>query len=641
MLFRVGGTERVMAEPNRRSIGVDRRASTRISRISMDPEDSDYDLETAGISDGFNPMNAGRTLDNRLPSQTSQPSMTGRRTPPPRPSSTTKPKGLDSFALRHDGAMGPGFQRNSTVASSSNAPLTRASSVSTESAYVVMDGPYQGPSGPSHPYQSYPQESRLARTMSIATTSTVQIPDRPYTGPGGPQHPYGMYPQNTVPEVEVANDPAPDVAGFPGLNNQYQRRLGPEGEEIADIIGPDGHTEQLPPYTQYADEAFARKAGITLPPVQTPSVAPVAPLAGAGGIGLATRNPEFASREDLNSPQSRQSIRSMTSDSTGPQINMGALSVVNEKPELKKWQQNLRKKVCGVIPVWAIVLSVVVFILFGIVLGTVLALLGRRHANYPKHRPPPGSNTITTTMTTTFDASPITATPSNLPALPTGTFALPIALPNTVQNSCITNTQLSAAWGCNMAPSADYTIKVTSFNNGVTQNDINLGMGNGTFGGFYPYGTQPPVLAIPQQLNLVTDNQDPSRGPAWFFELPYDKLVILPDMMLSPPNSKRELKESLEARGGHHSSDDFMRKGVAQVGDKPWFCYWNSTLLEGFVYVSICSKHGRLLLTITGKFVFQLCYPSFSIVRCCHTNLKLHSYAKCQPFKRLWKRSCS
>ena len=108
----------------------------------------------------------------------------------------------------------------------------------------------------------YPQESRLARTASIATTSTVPVPDRPYDGPGGPTHPYGMYPQNTVPESEAADESsplAPVPVGFPGLNNNYQRRLGPEGEEIADIIGPDGHTEQLPPYTQYPDEAFARK----------------------------------------------------------------------------------------------------------------------------------------------------------------------------------------------------------------------------------------------------------------------------------------------------------------------------------------------------------------------------------------------
>ncbi len=212
----------------------------------------------------------------------------------------------------------------------------------------------------------------------MTTNSTVHIPDRPYTGPCGPTHPYGMYPQNIVPEVEtpVGTTPIPPVpVGFPGLNNNYQRRVGPEGEEIADIIGPDGHTEQLPPYTQYPDEALARK---TRPNVQTA----VAPLAGAGGIGLATRNPEFESREDLNSP-SRQSTRSMMSDSSNHEVNMAA-ATVSEKPALTGWRKAAREKVCGVVPVWVLVLVGVLFILFGIILGSVLAILNSKHGP-PKH----------------------------------------------------------------------------------------------------------------------------------------------------------------------------------------------------------------------------------------------------------------
>jgi hypothetical protein len=216
----------------------------------------------------------------------------------------------------------------------------------------------------------YPQESRLARTASVGTTSTVQVPERSYTGPSGPTHPYGMYPQNTVPEAESTGDHTPPIApvpvGFPGLNNSYQRRLGPEGEEIADIIGPDGHTEQLPPYTQYPDEAMARK---TRPMVQVP-------LIGAGGMGLATRNPEFASLEDLNTPRSRHSTMS---DLSNHQVNTAARTVA-EKPELKKWQKVARGKLCGIIPIWAIVLAMIVLVLFGIILGAVLAALKPKHA---------------------------------------------------------------------------------------------------------------------------------------------------------------------------------------------------------------------------------------------------------------------
>ena len=351
-------------------------------RISMQQtdDDDDYDLQAMGISDGFRPAAADvGTGHNAVPSHLSQPN-NGRRTPPPRPSSISKPRGFDSFALQHDGLTGPGMQRASTVAS--HAGLTRSSSVSTDVPFVRAESPYRGPAGPSHPYQMYPQESRLARTASVATTSTVQVPDRPYNGPGGPTHPYGMYPQNTVPEGEVASDPMVTVpVGFPGLQNEYRRRLGPDGEELADIIGPDGHTEQLPPYTKYPDEAFARKAR---PNDQLPALAPVA---GAGGIGLATRNPEFESQEDLYSP-SRQSTRSFMSDQSSHQVNVAALGS-SEKPELKKWQKFARRKLCGIVPYWALGLAAAVLVLFGIILGIVLAALKPKHPM--KHHPPPPS----------------------------------------------------------------------------------------------------------------------------------------------------------------------------------------------------------------------------------------------------------
>jgi hypothetical protein len=361
---------------HRESTG-DRRASTRLS-IRQDV-DEDYDLEAMGVSDGFRPSDVEMS-QNRISFTTSRhhEQVYGRRSPPPRPSSTTKPK-LDSFTLRHDGAMGSIIARNSTTASSSNAIPTRSSSVSTEMAFVRAESPYQGPVGPSHPYQMYPQESRLARTASIATTATVPVPERSYSGPNGPTHPYGMYPQNTVPEAGPSHSPneiPPAPVGFHGLGDNYHRRLGPDGEEIADIIGPDGHTEQLPPYTQYPEEAFARKARMA---------GPIPLLGGAGGIGLATRNPEFASQEDLTSPQSRQSTRSLMSDSSH-QINTAALGI-SEKPELKKWQKVARRKICGIIPVWAIVLVGIAFILFGAILGSVLAALRPKHPPTKHHVP--------------------------------------------------------------------------------------------------------------------------------------------------------------------------------------------------------------------------------------------------------------
>jgi len=101
----------------------------------------------------------------------------------------------------------------------------------------------------------------------------------------------------------------------------------------------------------------------------------------------------------------------------------------------------------------------------------------------------------------------------------------------------------------------------------------------------FPYGTQPPVLQGPQVLNLVTDSEDSQFGPAWFFQAPYNKLVILPESAITPlPISKRDGSVTIDT--------DLKQKGVAQAGEKPWFCYWNNTLLETFVYSNTTSNAG-------------------------------------------------
>ncbi len=197
---------------------------------------------------------------------------------------------------------------------------------------------------------------------------------------------------------------------------------------------------------------------------------------------------------------------------------------------------------------------------------------------------------VTTTMTTTFDASPITSAPPNLPTLPTGSYAVPISAPSAVQNSCLSNTQQSPAWSCSV-PMSQYTVEIEGIpgdGNGLDNNQISLTLGNTTFGGYYPYGTQPPVLKQIQQLHLVIDSQIPDRGPAWFFEMKYDKLVIVPEAGLSVTNGKRDLE--IRDPSNYVTSDFAGKKSVAQPFDKPWFCYWNGTLLEAFIYVNLSSS---------------------------------------------------
>ena len=372
-----------MDPANSKGGGLDRRVSARNSvRISADFGSDDYGA--SAIADGFRPFRPDDDGSQQAPVSSSPSTNTlvvdeslpsSPPSAPGTPSSAPKAhRPHESFALRHDGAMGP--------ITESSRP-TRSSSVSTDSApFIHTESPYQGPDGPSHPYQMYPQNVRLARTMSTTTSSTEAMTESTYTGPRGPAHPYGMYTQTIAAESGDVPRAAP-VPILDGLPDQYQRRMGPEGEDIADIIGPDGHTEQLPPYTRYPDETYARKvrdaedsdgplAGVAT--VVRANAAPLSPEAipGAGGIGLATRNPEFESMDNLDSPRSRHSSRSFSSDASDHEINTAAARVSEKEKPPKAWQVWMRRRMWGIVPYWAICMTLVVLALMVAVLGSVI-----------------------------------------------------------------------------------------------------------------------------------------------------------------------------------------------------------------------------------------------------------------------------
>jgi len=195
----------------------------------------------------------------------------------------------------------------------------------------------------------------------------------------------------------------------------------------------------------------------------------------------------------------------------------------------------------------------------------------------------------TVTMTTTFDATPFTAVPTGISVLPTGTYILPVNVPSASQRSCLVNSQQSNAWSCSIPPPpAPLQIVVTAIpgNNGLNNNQAVLTYGNNTLLSF-AYGAQAPVISYPQVMKLVLDSEEPEKGPAWWFQLPYNKMVILRENDPATINSKREI---VEERGW--GAGDFMRKGVAQPGERPWFCYWNGTLLETFIYVNQTNAAG-------------------------------------------------
>lgn len=133
--------------------------------------------------------------------------------------------------------------------------LARASSTSSRLTIPRSQSPYVGPAAPSHPYGMYPQ---MTRNPSVASQSTFRsVPDSSFLAHARPEHPYHMYPQNTV----NAEDEDITANGIPLGFHRGTQFSGPSSGtsgEIGDIIGTDGHIEQLPPYTRYADNTVAK-----------------------------------------------------------------------------------------------------------------------------------------------------------------------------------------------------------------------------------------------------------------------------------------------------------------------------------------------------------------------------------------------
>lgn len=437
--------------------------------------------------------------------------------------------------------------------------------------------PYQGPSGPSHPYQMYPQ-----RTLSVATSTTAPVSERSYQGPQRPTHPYGLYTQTTE------SHPSGDVTiGF-GRPDHYQRRIGPDGEEVADLIGPLGHTEELPPYTRYPEVSYAAKTAASSSNVsgtsQDTEAAETQAIPGAGGIGLATRNPEYESRDDLASPQSRSrlSTRSVTSEVVSShEINTAAVAY-NEKQEGTRWQKRAKKRMWGVIPYWAVCLVCAALLIMGIILGAVIGTLFTKETEDESQKPDEDAYPITTETT---DVIPLLTRPTDLPSLELGTFSLPPLIQFQAPTTCFNDTSQAQAWTCNV-PFTVYSMTVDRPQVPDPLQDYELRLylsNNSSPSDLYTWGTQPPVIEEPIPLQLVEDTSQPDWGAAWFGTFMYNKTVIIAEDRFPNVGSS----SSKRKRGyPFDPTDDFRRAGVigAQVGDRPWICTWPGTMLEVFVY---------------------------------------------------------
>lgn len=253
-------------------------------------------------------------------------------------------------------------QRTVSTSSHSIADTHRTLSTSSRFSFPRAPSPYNGPTAPSQPYGLYPQATRAS---SIASEATLRPIDRPFVPGEGPEHPYGMYQQNTVPEEE--DDSQLHIPlGFPGLGQSSQAGSNSSGDEVGDIVGSDGHVEQLPPYSRYADNVIAKGDMARIDP----------PTAAAGDSSPSSTTPPV--------PASSSNIELS---------NVGD-SATSEEVARKEGltEQKRKRRMCFGIPFWTFVIIVAIVIvaalLGGVIGGVVGTKKGTDRANGYAVKPP-------------------------------------------------------------------------------------------------------------------------------------------------------------------------------------------------------------------------------------------------------------
>ncbi len=175
---------------------------------------------------------------------------------------------------------------------------------------------------------------------------------------------------------------------------------------------------------------------------------------------------------------------------------------------------------------------------------------------------------------------PVTATPSDLPPLPTGSFVLNLGTPSVTNNACLNNKSESSAWQCTNG---------TDLNIEITQPGCQFSL-IGPTNAPIRYGAQPPQLLGPTKMQLMNDKGLLNKGPAFFFQQAFDKIVVVRESDFSATSMKRSFSEN----GEYDEFAALEDRDVSQYGppaliatppSRPWYCFWNGTMLEGFIFV--------------------------------------------------------
>jgi hypothetical protein len=167
-----------------------------------------------------------------------------------------------------------------------------------------------------------------------------------------------MYPQNTVPEEDDVQFPPMSIPlGFPGMGQAYQQRSRSAGNDIADIVGVDGHIEELPPYTRYPDNGVPKES---------------TPQLDTSVNGQAHHGPD--------EPLSPQSTPSPFSDNNVA-INVAAARTAGSDSDSsfkERWRKKSRRRVLCGLPLWFLLALIGIMILVGVAGGVIGGIVANR-----------------------------------------------------------------------------------------------------------------------------------------------------------------------------------------------------------------------------------------------------------------------
>lgn len=187
--------------------------------------------------------------------------------------------------------------------------------------------------------------------------------------------------------------------------------------------------------------------------------------------------------------------------------------------------------------------------------------------------------TATVTVTAgTLDAIPLPTDHGELLPLPTGDVSVPAATLQDESSNCIVKAPDVLTWQC--TTNGMFTFRIDQDED---DEKAMISFDSYNVSGQFYYGAQPPIFRESDHpLELMLDKTNKSLGPAYFFFTSIDKLVIIPEDDFPYGVSKRGVDESHVWKRW----SGLYTRVSSSVGDKPWFCWWNNTLIEAFIYVN-------------------------------------------------------